>query len=317
MLRSRVGFVGAEEVVEVEFDPAWSPYEELVRMARDRGCANRVWALDARQLAAAGGVEGIEAALLSGPPRPARPEDRLYYLRQSPLASLELTPLQALRVNASLGSGGDAEVWLSPRQRSRLQELQRRAEEAQGREGLTAGGLRSASGPQEPGVPPEGRQDPGTSPDAEADAYDLRSLDGILAAVYGTLSGDAGERRDWPFFESLFLPEHGRLVALVRTPDGPRPHVMRPGDYIENVGPFLLENGFHETEVHRVVERFGNLAHVFSTYEGRRRREGEPFLRGVNSFQLVFDGERWWILSLAWQPEEEGLPLPARYLPGS
>jgi hypothetical protein len=37
--------------------------------------------------------------------------------------------------------------------------------------------------------------------------------------------------------------------------------------------------------VHRVVERFGPLVHVFSTYEGRREGNTKPFVRGINSIQ--------------------------------
>ena len=31
----------------------------------------------------------------------------------------------------------------------------------------------------------------------------------------------------------------------------------------------------------------------------------EPFMRGINSFQLFNDGQRWWILSIYWQHETE------------
>ena len=70
-----------------------------------------------------------------------------------------------------------------------------------------------------------------------------------------------------------------------------------------------------ETEIARKQERYGNLVHAFSTYESRNTPEDpEPFMRGINSIQLVFQEGRWWIVNVAWQPEWEGLPIPDAYL---
>jgi hypothetical protein len=43
-------------------------------------------------------------------------------------------------------------------------------------------------------------------------------------------------------------------------------------------------------------------------------------MRGINSFQLFNDGERWWVLSVYWQHETAEHPIPESYLvaePGS
>jgi hypothetical protein len=74
--------------------------------------------------------------------------------------------------------------------------------------------------------------------------------------------------------------------------------------------------GFFEREAARTSEVFGQVAHVFSTYESRRANtDAKPFQRGINSIQLVNDGKRWWIVNLVWRAEDAGLPLPERYLP--
>lgn len=160
------------------------------------------------------------------------------------------------------------------------------------------------SGPaQEPSAPPEARP------------QDVESLDAILSAVYDVISGESGEARDWGRFRSLFLPE-GRLVPAGPGPDGgPAYTVLGVEDYVERVGPRLERGGFHEEEIGRVAERFGNVAHVFSAYASRRDpADPEPFQRGVNSFQLWHDGERWWIVSILWDWERPGNPIPERYL---
>src|SRR5262249_38770868 len=46
-------------------------------------------------------------------------------------------------------------------------------------------------------------------------------------------------------------------------------------------------------------------------YEGRHAADdAKPFVRGINSFELFFDGKRWWIFAIVWQPETAKLALP-------
>jgi len=151
-----------------------------------------------------------------------------------------------------------------------------------------------------------------------ARAEDVESIDAILAAVYDVISGPAGEARDWDRFRSLFLPE-ARLVPSGQAPDGSiRYLVWSPDEYIATAGGQLETNGFFETEAHRIEERFGNIAHVFSTYNSYRTADemkaGAYFMRGINSFQLLFDGERWWVLQIYWQAENPDIAIPERYL---
>jgi len=81
------------------------------------------------------------------------------------------------------------------------------------------------------------------------------------------------------------------------------------------VKPLIEGKGFYETEIARRVEQFGQIAHVWSTYESRHDLgDPEPFMRGINSIQLFNDGKRWWIVSIYWQHESAGYPLPEKYL---
>ena len=146
-------------------------------------------------------------------------------------------------------------------------------------------------------------------------APELATLDGILSALYGTISGAAGAPRDWERLRSLFTHE-GRMVVHGPNKSGDMTtRVLTISDYISRVTPVFAKEGFYETELARSTESFGQIAHVFSTYESRRSPdEATPFQRGMNSIQLVNDGRRWWIQSLVWQAETEKSPLPARYL---
>jgi hypothetical protein len=160
-------------------------------------------------------------------------------------------------------------------------------------------------------------QTPATTPAATpaADPRDVATMDSIVAALYDVISGPAGQKRDWDRFRSLFVPG-ARLIPTGRRPTGEVvSRVRTPEDYIQGSGPLVERDGFFEKEVSRRVEKFGNIAHVFSTYEARRKADEEkPFMRGINSIQLTNDGKRWWIVTVFWQQEDENNPLPAEYL---
>ena len=154
-----------------------------------------------------------------------------------------------------------------------------------------------------------------------ADPADVESIDAIMTAVYDVISGEAGEARDWDRFMSLFIPE-ARLIPSGRNPQGQHGYaVWSPQQYVETAGPQLEENGFYEDEAYRVTERWADIAHVFSTYNSYHTaadmEAGDHFQRGINSFQLMFDGERWWVVSIFWEAEAPDRPIPDEYLGGS
>lgn len=148
-----------------------------------------------------------------------------------------------------------------------------------------------------------------------ARAADVSSVDGIVAALYDVISGPPGQARDWNRMRSLFMPD-GRMMVVAPQKDGSFKAVpMTVDGYIVRNGKVLLEQGFFETELARTTESFGQLAHVFSTYEARRGTpESAPFARGINSIQLYNDGQRWWVTSVVWRSEDDKLKLPERYL---
>jgi hypothetical protein len=147
-----------------------------------------------------------------------------------------------------------------------------------------------------------------------ADPADVASIDAIMAAVYDAISGPAGPR-DWDRFRSLFIPE-ARLISLGRNQEGQiRKRAMDVEAYISGADRYFSQNGFFERELARRTEQFGSIAHAFSTYESRHNADdAQPFSRGINSFQLMNDGERWWVVTIYWQAESPGLTIPDKYL---
>jgi hypothetical protein len=161
--------------------------------------------------------------------------------------------------------------------------------------------------------PPAPAETQAVSPAAKP--ADVATIDAIIAAVYDVISGPAGKKRDWDRMRSLFIP-NARLIPTGPQPGGGyRSRVLSVEDYVTRSSPFLEKEGFFEREIARTTEQFGQIAQVFSTYESRHTAEdAKPFQRGINSIQLMNDGQRWWIVTILWQGEDEKNPLPEKYL---
>ena len=146
----------------------------------------------------------------------------------------------------------------------------------------------------------------------------VQSLDSTIESLYAVISGEKGVARDWELMKYLFHPD-AKLIPSGKNKDGVyRARFMNANDYIQSSGQWLVDNGFFEKEIYRVENTFGNITQVFSTYESfHSEADSTPFMRGINSIQLLNDGNRWWIINIYWTQETEANPIPEIYLPKS
>ncbi|MCU1219241.1 MAG: hypothetical protein JWN42_438 [Candidatus Angelobacter sp.] len=152
-----------------------------------------------------------------------------------------------------------------------------------------------------------------SAPSATARTGDVDSIDHIITAVYDVISGPAGER-DWDRFRSLYYPG-ARMIPSRRDDKGTvTARVSSPDEYATRSQGFFSKEGFFENSVSNRIEEWDHIAHVWSTYESRHAKGEKPFARGINSFQLLNDGSRWWILTVYWEGEDPTHPLPEKYL---
>lgn len=145
---------------------------------------------------------------------------------------------------------------------------------------------------------------------------DARDLDASVKALYGTISGPAGQARDWNAFRNLFAKD-AKLNVVAKGAKGSRLVALTPDDYVKNAGPYLEKNGFFESEIARRTVRYGDMASVWTTYESRAKRDdAKPFERGVNCVLYArLEGE-WKIVNLTYTDETNAGPLPAEFLKG-
>lgn len=142
---------------------------------------------------------------------------------------------------------------------------------------------------------------------------DVKTIDGVMRAYYEVVSGPAGAAPDRARDEFLHHPD--ALIGMpVRGASGHESLVtMSLAGYYERAGG-VREAAFYEWELARRIERFGMIAHVWSTYASSERPDGPPKSRGINSIQLYFDGARWWIMGWIYDRERPGTPIPDAYL---
>lgn len=146
---------------------------------------------------------------------------------------------------------------------------------------------------------------------AQANDADWRTPERIVAALYESISADPGEARDWPRYRALFAD--GARLAMAGAP-GVKGRVlaMDAEDLIAQTEAAYAESGFHEIPLTTRVETHGALASVISAFEVRlRRSDTESLMRGVNHFQLLHDGTRWWIVANAGTVDTPNAPLDA------
>jgi hypothetical protein len=176
-----------------------------------------------------------------------------------------------------------------------------------------------ANGP--PGPEPTPTPLPAREPKPLDVQPDGSSVEAIVVALYASVSHGPDSEPNWNRLRALFLP--GAIMAPPKRPDAESVTVLDAAGFEERVRRYIAGRrergerlGFTEREISRRENRFGDVCQVFSTYETLwSPRERPPFSRGVHSIQLVSDGHRWWIASLAWDVERPDQPIPAELLP--
>nr|WP_298922945.1 hypothetical protein [uncultured Allomuricauda sp.] len=144
----------------------------------------------------------------------------------------------------------------------------------------------------------------------------VATLDSTVKTLYKVISGPKGHERNEELLRYLFHPEAKFIASGKRKNGNYGARYVTMDDYVDKSLKWMLENGFFENELHRVTERFGQIAHVFSTYECFNSKDDmEPFMRGINSMQLMYTGKRWVVMNIYFTQESEENPIPEKYLP--
>ncbi|WP_242499221.1 hypothetical protein [Flavobacterium sp. 140616W15] len=144
---------------------------------------------------------------------------------------------------------------------------------------------------------------------------DVATINGIIKATYEAVSGEAGEKRQWERDLSLHDPNAIYSFPLENTAGKTQQTTMPLKDFHKETDTMVAKTAFYENEVNREVRVFGNIAHVWSTYETRLAKNGPVARRGINSIQLYYNEGRWWITSWTFDKEKEDRKIPQTFDP--
>lgn len=136
------------------------------------------------------------------------------------------------------------------------------------------------------------------------DQADVSSIDAIIKAIYESITFREGEEPNLKRLRSLFTPK-AQFIHI--TPDGVIKMDLDSfiSSFSERVKTGAIKS-FHEAEISRKTNAFGSIAQVFSSYnKGINTDDPKSMVRGINSIQLFYDGQRWWICSILWQDESK------------
>ncbi len=138
------------------------------------------------------------------------------------------------------------------------------------------------------------------------------TLDELTKAIDAAVSGPAN--KDRTCLRQVMLPE-ARLSPMHKEENGSfAPRLLTVDNWIDTVAKRGSEV-FYEVQVKVTSESYGHFAHLWSTYEIRPTPDGKATVTGINSIQAVFDGTRWRVLSILWEPSTTAGPVPEKYLP--
>jgi hypothetical protein len=165
---------------------------------------------------------------------------------------------------------------------------------------------------------------PNATPTPVGPPADHASLDLLLAAMYEGVSHPDDKEPDWKRLETIFLP--GATLTPPRPIGDPSFRALSFDEFREAVRKGIAARreqgkpaGFYESEIGREESPFGNMIQILSAYEGRFHKEDpKPFVRGVNSIQVVrIANDRWAIASIVWDTERPEAPIPEKLIRGN
>mgnify|MGYP006274230525 FL=1 len=135
------------------------------------------------------------------------------------------------------------------------------------------------------------------------------SIKSIVSETHRLISVREGHKSNLTAFKNLFLPE-ARFMIRNNDPAFPVESVT-----LDEMIELLKDDYYASYEEYgsgMVIEEYNGIAHVFESFYGKDSEGVEA--RGMNSYQLVYFEDRWWISSVLWTLETEENPIPQKYL---
>jgi len=145
-----------------------------------------------------------------------------------------------------------------------------------------------------------------------ADSNALTSINGIVKEMLRLVSGEKGKSRNWEALRNLFLAT-ADFTVVNHSDSLPQPvETVSLEEFIKLMHDPYYDQGYLEYEISKVVNEYNGIASVFQSFYGKDSENVEE--KGINSYQLVYFNNRWWIANLIWTGDSNGVKVPKKYL---
>lgn len=139
---------------------------------------------------------------------------------------------------------------------------------------------------------------------------DAKTIDALMKASYEVVSGEKNAKRQWERDNYL---HHPKAVYSYFDKKKQEQVTMTLPEFHKETDDMVFNTAFYESEINREVRIFGNIAHVWSTYQAKLEKDGKVARRGINSIQLIFEHNRWYIISWTFSGETDKNIIPKTF----
>lgn len=140
----------------------------------------------------------------------------------------------------------------------------------------------------------------------------FQNVKSLVDETQKVISIKKGEKIDTAYFRTLFLPTAN--FTVVGEENGKKLHeTMGLNEFLETLVDEYYSNGYFETGKGEIIEQFNGIAQVIQSFYGKDSEGEEAW--GVNSYQLIYSNNRWWIANMVWTMSSNGKAgIPKKYV---
>ena len=148
---------------------------------------------------------------------------------------------------------------------------------------------------------------------AQSDTVAVKSIKGITDKMLELISVPLGGEPNWDEYRNLFLPTSQKYSLNPDARPGREVRSMNLEEFIRNVGPLFGRDGFKEVSIGLTFHQYNGVAIAFQAYHAKNLL-GTYEKRGVNTYQLVYKENRWWIVNGLFVNEDPENKIPEEYI---
>lgn len=140
---------------------------------------------------------------------------------------------------------------------------------------------------------------------------DTRSIEQTVNRTLELISTPS-DQQDWEAFRMLFLPAADLIVVSDNSLGQKVVRSFTLEEFVRTMQRNTATTPFKEVQLKLKVDQYNGVAQAFQSYEVTM---GEKKHMGINSFQLVFEDQKWWIANIVWASDLNGVAIPEQFMP--